>query len=550
MKVLLIPSAILVPGNMRSKIGELPTALYPLNEVTMLEHIYRKYSEVVDKIIVVGYKKHMLLEDYIHWKKLPVEVVVADKLGDLGYTVYCGVKKIIADGDVEKLYINFADTLLGDEVASYPDNCAFFSEDNLNEEWTFFEENNGAIEDVIDKKAITAPTEESKKMFVGVFSINNVKEFNGYLTDALLSREYNIDSFYCALIKYSKKIAMNFTKTKQWFDVGHSENYYKAKTGVEARSFNSIEIDESRGILKKRSSEIEKFLGEINWYIKMPRKLQYLLPRVYDYSLDRDNPYIEMEYYGYHTLHELLMFSDMPLVKWQDILRKLLFIVEDMGRYTVNGDEADTKAALKDIYIDKTILRLNKLRDNDKFKDLFDNNIIINGVEHKSLNEYIDIFVDLANKMLIENYTDAFTVIHGDLCFANILIEENHSFLRVIDPRGKFGGYDIYGDQRYELAKIMHTLEGHYDYIIEDMFTVEKNGCSINFNVPGKSDDILSVFLDVFKNKLNKIDEVRLIEASLFLSMVPLHSDHLERQYAMLVTGIQLLEKVMERVGK
>ncbi len=32
-------------------------------------------------------------------------------------------------------------------------------------------------------------------------------------------------------------------------------------------------------------------------------------------------------------------------------------------------------------------------------------------------------------------------------------VDTNLSFIKVIDPRGKFGTYDIYGDFRYELAK-------------------------------------------------------------------------------------------------
>ena len=73
-------------------------------------------------------------------------------------------------------------------------------------------------------------------------------------------------------------------------------------------------------------------------------------------------------------------------------------------------------------------------------------------------------------KMLYE--VDTFNIIHGDLCFANIMVDTNLSFIKVIDPRGKFGTYDIYGDFRYELAKLFHSVDGKYDFIIKDLFDV------------------------------------------------------------------------------
>lgn len=41
-----------------------------------------------------------------------------------------------------------------------------------------------------------------------------------------------------------------------------------------------------------------------------------------------------------------------------------------------------------------------------------------------------------------------------------------------MNPRGKFGKYDIYGDPRYELAKLFHSVDGKYDFIIKDLFNI------------------------------------------------------------------------------
>ena len=112
---------------------------------------------------------------------------------------------------------------------------------------------------------------------------------------------------------------------------------------------------------------------------------------------------------------------------------------------------------------------------------------------------------------------DTFSIIHGDLCFANIMVDSNFSFIKVIDPRGKFGTYDIYGDFRYELAKLFHSVDGKYDFIIKDLFDLDYNtetSC-INYHVQDRRREfnLYKVFLDTFAaeigNDLRKIELIR-----------------------------------------
>ena len=59
------------------------------------------------------------------------------------------------------------------------------------------------------------------------------------------------------------------------------------------------------------------------------------------------------------------------------------------------------------------------------------------------------------------------------------MVDDNFSFIKVIDPRGKFGTYDIYGDFRYELAKLFHSVDGKYDFIIKDLLVLKKRAKSL-----------------------------------------------------------------------
>lgn len=548
MKVLLIPSAVLMPHEMRKSFGDLPTCLFPLGGVDMLSMLCRKYKAAVDRIYVVSYEKHEWIERYVRIKKLPVHIIQLDHLDNLGYTIQYGLNTILKEvRDVEYAYINFADSLLEDELPIAGKDFLYYAEQDMDESWTWFKESKGSITAIFDKgdfKAGKVPDRDFKKLFVGVFGISDVNYFAEQLHQSV--KNTTIDSFYAALQAYSQRHCFDFLESFNWFDVGHNENYIKAQTKVAARAFNSIQIDEERGILTKTSENKEKLIQEIRWYLRMPASLQYLIPRVYDYSLDFDHPYVSMEFYGYHTLHESLIYGDLSRGEWKKIFKRLLFIIKDMQTFRVKGRDSDVKNAVVDMYLEKTKQRLEKLCHQREFASFFKKPVVINGIIYPSLDDILSMLPQYIQSLLIENAEDFFTIIHGDLCFTNILVEDSYNFMRIIDPRGKFGSFDIYGDSRYELAKIMHSLEGHYDYIIEDRFEVSVEDAAISYQMQAGQDTALDAFFEVFSSQLKDIRAIRLIEATLFLSMIPLHGDHIERQYVMLATGVKLFDDVVK----
>lgn len=547
MKTLLIPSATLIPKEMRNKFGEIPAVLYPLNGMPIIEHIYRQYKSIVDNIVLVVYKKKELAIDYVKTKGLDIEIIELDEMHDLGYTIYKGMEYICQNSIKGSVYINFADTLIFDDLSLFSKDTFFCVQEKLNDTWTFFQlAENGSIRNIYDKTEFVANEEPPElSMFVGCFYISKVINFYMYLSSAVELTQQPYDSFYMAVKVYSENHSVQFVVAQEWFDIGHSENYLHAKTGVQARVFNTIEIDEARGILKKTSINKDKFINEIKWYLKLPNKLQYLIPRIYNYSIARENPYIEMECYGYNTLHELFLYGQLPLYRWQNIFEKLRFVICDMGRYSVTGTE-DILRSMRDMYILKTVNRLDSLRKVPEFHSFFKDDIFINNNRYHSLDFYMQILPNIIEEKLLNCNNLRFNIIHGDLCFSNILLEENHGFMRVIDPRGEFGLFDIYGDVRYEMAKLLHSIEGKYDFIIEDMFKINIHGNEITYGIHHKADGILSVFQDVFRIELEQYQDIKLIESTLFLSMIPLHNDYPNRQFAMLATGIVLLDEVLK----
>ncbi len=314
---------------------------------------------------------------------------------------------------------------------------------------------------------------------------------------------------------------------------------------VKARLFNHIEIDNERGILKKTSRDVEKFIGEIKWYLKLPVDLEYVRPRIFDYSLHYGQPYVRMEYYSYCTLHELFVYGELTSLQWKKIFSRIKFVLEDFSRYKL--DSADLKNSLRSMYLDKTLNRLNQLKTQPEFDKFFKEPLRINGTCYQPLDEIIKILENVIPKFLLE--AKSFSIIHGDFCFPNIMIDDNFNFIKLIDPRGKFGDYDIYGDPRYEFAKLLHSIEGKYDFIIKDLFDLKITGEN-DFNLKildaKNTSNLSEIFFEVFDNDLKKdIREIRLIEALLFLSMIPMHQENINRQIAMMCTGIKILNELI-----
>ncbi|SFU60204.1 hypothetical protein SAMN04487886_10718 [Clostridium sp. DSM 8431] len=541
---LIIPSAKIVSQDLQ-KLGKLPAAIYPLNKGIVLDYIYELYGEKVSNMVIVTKEKADKVEGTV--LKLPYKDIIQneklDELKDVGYTVLQGLK---ADESSNSVIINFADTIVEDVREEIEKDSFYYAEDEISEKWTYFEEENGVITSINDKTLNNSSKSESGKLFVGTFCIGDKEAFIGCLEDAS-HNENNIDSFYAALSVYSKTHKLKAVKANQWYDIGHSDKYYDTQLEVKAREFNHIEIDKSRGILKKYSDNVSKFLGEIKWYLKLPDDIEYVRPRIFSYSLSYEKPYVEMEFYSYHTLHELYLYGELSKSQWKSIFERIKFIITDFSRYKLKDE--NIKSALKSMYLDKSIERLEKLKKDERFIRFFNEDIKVNGVTYYSLSEIIEMLKVEIPKRLYNS--EEFQIIHGDLCFANIMIDENLNFIKVIDPRGQFGKYDIYGDLRYELAKLFHSIDGKYDYIIKDLFDINlnKETNEIIYGVQDKERDF-NLFNELkasFKDIIDKnYDEIELIESLLFLSMIPLHGESYNHQLAMLSTGVQILDRIID----
>lgn len=539
-KDVIIPAAKIVPEELQ-KIGKLPGIIYPINQKIVFDYLYDQYKKCASKINIICFEKADKVQRRLRkYESEKVQIKILPELGDLGHTVYYGIK------DTENsIIINFSDTIVMDNIADIDGDAFYCQEDYMSETWTYFDEEDGKITNIYDKRSVNEDVK--KKLFVGVFQINNSIFFKECLETAFTQENKYVSSFYQALQLYTQKYPMKPIKTENWFDIGHEDKYYNSKLEVRAREFNHITIDKNRGILRKSSDDKDKFIGEIKWYLKLPSDVEYVRPRIFDYSTDYDNPYVSMEYYAYHTVHELFLYGDITAQQWVDIFERIRFVCDDFKRYTVK--DKNITQALEDMYLTKTLQRFEKMKKDERFIHFFDKDIIVNGTKYYSLDKIVTRLKDVIPSLLYD--VDAFNIIHGDLCFANIMVDSNFSFIKVIDPRGKFGVYDIYGDERYEIAKLFHSVDGKYDFIIKDLFDVEFDlECNkINYTIQDRKRDydLYKIFTETFEKEIgNDLKKIELIEALLFLSMIPLHGESIEHQMVMLGTGLDILNRVID----
>lgn len=543
MKVI-VPSAKLIASELQS-IGKIPPIIYPINQNISFDFFKLKYDNLAAEMDIICFEGVDKVRERLATYKLSAKLnlITLERLEDLGYSILQG----LTDKDNEVI-IHFADTIIMDSLPFDAQDFFCYSQEYINDTWTFYDMHDGQITAVNDKVAPKPPFigDAGKcNFFIGVFKFSDGAYFKKCLENVLAKRSADTDSFYSALMRYSKTRQFSAYAVKEWFDIGHAQLYFKTRMHVESRTFNHIDIDQDRGILKKTSTDTEKFIGEIKWYLKLPTDLEYVSPRIFDYALHYNRPYVCMEYYSYRTLHELFLYGDLTAEQWGKIFKKIKFVLEDFSRYKLHDEHLTD--SLRAMYLEKTLSRLNRLKSQAEFQSLFNRPICINGYSYPPLDEVTQILAEIVPRLLcnVEN----FSIIHGDFCFPNVMIDTNLDFIKLIDPRGKFGRYDIYGDPRYEFAKLLHSIEGKYDYIIKDLFDLELQGENhFRFKIleSARAFDLTEIFIRVFNDDLkDRLGEIRLIESLLFLSMVPLHKENINRQYAMLCTAMKILHRLL-----
>ncbi len=548
-KVLLMPTAKLVGPELRAEFGPIPTAMIPLDSRPAVQYIAEPYLQHgFNVVLAVDERADMVREYADRHPQLGAQIFAVDNSSSLGATILTALDRL--DVIPDSLVINFADTFVGDPLEG--DDVVCYREADEVYRWTTFQiDANGRLTCIADKKPDN-PYGTTQPVFVGVFAISRVASFMELLRLATATARGETDPFYVAIVGYFNGLPSSQGKLQRvsdWRDFGHLDTYYQAKRAfcINKRFFNYLTIDDCRGIVRKSSSNADKLLNEMKWYLDLPKDLRYMAPRVFDYSFLKSAPFIEMEYYSYPALNDVYLYGSLDPGVWKRVFQAVGNLLRQMHSHRFQPQEHDhLTRRMRLMYEDKTKARLAPILEDKRFAAFCEPRVSINGQTHMGVRQCLELIPRVADA--IEMYSlEYFTVIHGDLCLSNILYDRRNSFVRVIDPRGEFGDVGIYGDLRYDLAKLSHSLEGDYDFFLNGLFDGKWNAGGYRYEpqLEDRHRCVKALFRHWFLAEFGaSYRQIKFIESLLFLSMVPLHDDRFESQQAFLAKGLETFNQV------
>lgn len=300
---------------------------------------------------------------------------------------------------------------------------------------------------------------------------------------------------------------------------------------MKPRSFNKIEIDAEKGIVRKSSTDVEKLRGEILFYVNAPEHIKAYMPKLYRY--DADFTWYDMEYLDWINLTELTNKKELSAEEWASIF---FSITETFHSFNENVEQREFHYLYK-IFIKKALERAENLK-SQELKNIFFTGSFLNGKKRDPLGKLL-----IMNSGVLFKVTHDAGLLHGDFCFSNILIREDLKKIKLLDPRGGFEEPSIYGPKAYDIAKLAQSSYSWYDKIIEEYYTLSRsdNGYVLAPTGHDWSVDAQTAFDPMLESfGLSEYDAK--ILAGLMLAGTPaLHLDDPNRAVALALNAVLLL---------
>lgn len=383
---------------------------------------------------------------------------------------------------------------------------------------------------------------DSEMIWAGYFSFSNLKQF-------LADLKNSGGNFTDGVRLYEQRTPLARLDMGEWFDFGHINTYFnnRAKITTE-RSFNSLVIKD--GCVKKTGDFSSKIEAEGKWFLNLPASLKPFCPQLIECeSGSSSNPaaYV-LEYLPLPPLNEIFVHGKNPVFYWKNIFQLIaqffsLCIANGIEKYEIEKINSD----FSELVNAKSWERLRGFVFGSSYPSIDVPNSI-NGITLPTLRSIVK---ECLGK--IRESDARIGVLHGDFCLSNILFESRLGRIKVIDPRGlnAKNQFSLYGDLRYDLAKLTHSVIGLYDHILAGAYSLEREYradlCSFELRiyVDERVEGIQQTFIDrEFLPGLKPLD-VMPLTILLFISMLELHADEPRRQDALLANALRLYDLYM-----
>lgn len=520
--MILITSAAYIDLELQSEFGRLPPAFLPVGNKHLFFHqvdILKSYFN--DEAIYMSIPESFIVSDlereFINNLNISI-VSIPDKLR-LSDSILYAINSI--GNYSEGIRILHGDTLIYDLPLEL-DTIAVAQADS---EYQWY---------------IESSDDEGYLAWAGYFSFKSV----ALLGKALVA---SAGDFEKAVISYGQKNKLTRSLVENWLDFDHVNTFYNSRSKITTqRSFNELKIINKK--IYKSSKNSLKIKAEAKWFESIPPQLRVYTPQLLNHGELLGNYFYELEYLFCAPLNEVYVYGRHNVVFWDRIFSHIKQWFND-SRSTFH----ENIKLYNDSIIEKNFIDLiDKKTKHRIFSYLLDRGIsqdsltYLNSKELPSLNVIIDQCVNLTSML-----PSMPGIMHGDLCFSNILMDSRSDSIKLLDPRGvnNDGTISIVGDLRYDLAKLAHSVYGMYDYIISGAYYINKKS-DLNYDFYINSDDNLNKIKSHFINYefLSDIPTRSILPLCvlLFLSMLPLHSDKPERQDAMLANALRIYSLILE----
>ncbi len=514
--MILITSAAYVAAGLAAEFGNLPPSFLPLQNRRLYWHQLRLLEPLNEDIILSIPKDfEMDVYDSAYLSQHHVLVVRVPNELTLGASV-AYVLNTLGRTD-EPLRILHGDTLMEMLPGGLDIVSVSLAEDNY--DW--------------------APVESMGKgeVYAGYFAFSSQQ-------DLLQCIREQADDFVAGVRAYAKQHRVEYVATTGWLDFGLANSYYRSKSKMTTqRVFNGLRID--RYAVTKFSNDAHKMMAEAGWIGRVPAGMKHYVPALWGKKCRAGYGEYTIEYFYLSSLSDIFVFGRNPFFVLRSIVDSCILFLNDEARYTPRHTEA---IALQNagLYRVKTMQRIGDYAQSAQL-DL-KHGWRINGREVPSIEEIVE-----ETSRSLDGAAPRFVhLMHGDFCFSNILYDFRSQSIKVLDPRGRDqeGHITIYGDLRYDVAKLAHSVLGLYDFIISGRYRLEEAD-AYDLTLAFSVDDTFTQVQHYFRRQ--QIAGFSLEELStypilvhLFLSMIPLHHDCPERQRVMLANALRLYVEYKE----
>ena len=348
---------------------------------------------------------------------------------------------------------------------------------------------------------------------------------------------YAKGDFIAGVSAYANMRDLRAAQVSEWLDFGHLQTFFQSRrTVTTTRIFNEMTVGRI-AVRKSSVADGDKIRAEASWLGSAPPSLQVYCSRVLDAGEGPFGPFYETEYEYMLTLSELYLFGAIGKAGWGRIASAC---TEFLGSCAAIKREGSGDRLLRQLTVEKTVERLERFARETGFDITAPTRL--NG---RALPCLLTIATDLQAAINLDSGRLE-NIMHGDFCFSNIFYNSRARRVRVIDPRGYVEAKvtSAYGDLRYDVAKLAHSVIGRYDQILAGRYRctgTPRTNVSIDFEETPIRAWLRDAFSDIAVDGVTLgSDEVHAIMTGLFLSMLPLHSDRPDRQTAFIANAMRL----------